>query len=97
MEQLAQFVPFILLLGIMYVALFLPQQRRNREHRDLLNSLEVGDEVVLNSGIHGFVSAIDNQILWLEVADKVELKVSRSAVATKVTDPDDAEAEGEED
>ena len=85
MEQL---IPFILILGVMYVALFLPQQRRNREHRNLLNSLEVGDEVVLNSGIHGFVSALDKQVLWLEVADKVELKVSRSAVAAKVTEPE---------
>lgn len=94
MEQL---IPFILILGVMYVALFLPQQRRNREHRNLLASLEVGDEVVLNSGIHGFVSAIDAQVLWLEVADKVELKVSRSAVAAKLTTPEDVDPDESED
>jgi preprotein translocase subunit YajC len=84
-----QYLPLILIAAVMYVALIMPQQRRTKEHRALLSSLAEGDEVVLNSGIHGFVSAIDGDVLWLEVADKVELKVSRSAVATKLKPSDD--------
>jgi preprotein translocase subunit YajC len=79
-----QFIPLILIGGLMYAVLILPQQRRSKEHRNLLASLEEGDEVVMSSGIHGFVSAIDGEIVWLEVADKVELKVSKSSVAGKV-------------
>jgi len=81
---MAQFLPIVVLGALMYVALILPQQRKTKEHRALLASLQEGDEVVLNSGIHGFVQAIDGTVLWLEVADRVELKVERSAVATKV-------------
>lgn len=89
-----QFLPLILIGGLMYFVLILPQQRRTREHKALLSSLEVDDEVVLNSGIHGFVTAIDGEILWLEVAANTELKVSKSAIAGKV-DPepgDDADS-----
>ena len=79
-----QFLPLSIIGGLWYVLLFLPQQRRNNEHKRLLASLEVGDEVVLNSGIHGFIAELEAQVLWLEVAEKGELKVSRSAVAGKV-------------
>ncbi|MGF1598235.1 MAG: preprotein translocase subunit YajC [Acidimicrobiales bacterium] len=93
-----QFIPLILIGGLMYFVLILPQQRRSREHRQLLASLEEGDEVVLNSGIHGFVSAIEGEVLWLEVAEKVELKVSRSAVAGKIPTPsDESPSDGKDD
>ncbi len=88
---MAQFLPLILLAGVMYVALILPQQRRTKEHRALLSTLADGDEVVLNSGIHGFITQLDNDIIWMEVSPGVELKVSRSAIATKVRAPDDDE------
>jgi preprotein translocase subunit YajC len=90
-----QIIPIVLIGGLMYVALILPQQRRTKEHKALLASLHEGDEIVMNSGIHGFVSAIDGDILWVEVADKVELKISRSAVATKIQPTDDSVADSD--
>lgn len=75
-----------LLFLVMYVALILPQQRRAKETRRLLASLSEGDEVVTSSGIHGFITTLDEQIVWLEIAEGVELKMSRSAVAGKVAD-----------
>lgn len=96
-----QFIPLILIAGFMYLILILPQQRRNREHRALLAGLEEGDEIVLNSGIHGFVSAIEGDILWLEVATDTELKVTKSSVAGKievpVVDADTVDADADED
>ena len=79
-----EFIPLIVVGILMYAVLILPQQRRNKEHKALLESLEVGDEVLMSSGTYGFVAAIDGDVLWLEVADNVELKVSRSSVANKV-------------
>lgn len=90
---MAQVLPFLLIGVVMYAALILPQQRRNKEHRTLLASLSEGDEVLMNSGIHGFISDIDGEILWIEVADKVELKVSRSAIAGKIEATEPAEPE----
>ena len=88
---MAQFLPLILLAGVMYVALILPQQRRTKEHRSLLSNLEDGDEIVLNSGIHGFITQLDTDVVWMEVAPGVELKVSRSAIATKIRVTEDDE------
>lgn len=91
-----EFIPLIVVGVLMYAVLILPQQRRNKEHKALLASLEVGDEVLTSSGIYGFVAALDNDILWLEVAEGVELKMSRASVGNKVvlkdTEPDDDDA-----
>lgn len=80
---------FVILIGFglaMYLILFLPQQRRAKQHRELLASLVEGDEVVTSSGIYGFVNAVDGDILWLDVADGVELRMTRSSVASKIVD-----------
>lgn len=77
---------------LMYVVLILPQQRRNREHQNLLASLEAGDEVMTNSGVYGFIAAIDGEVVWLEVAEGIELKLSRTSVASKIAEPTDDES-----
>ncbi|MEM9561160.1 MAG: preprotein translocase subunit YajC [Actinomycetota bacterium] len=82
-----EFIPLIVVGVLMYVVLILPQQRRNREHRTLLASLEEGDEVMTNAGVYGFVAAVDGDIVWLEVADGVELKLSKASVANKIAEP----------
>jgi len=95
---MAEFLPLIVIGVLMYAVLILPQQRRTREHKALLASLDVGDEVLTSSGIYGFVVALEDDVLWLEVADGVELKMSRSSVANKVVlkdtveDDDDAKS-----
>jgi preprotein translocase subunit YajC len=86
-----EFVPLIVVGLLMYVVLILPQQRRNREHKALLASLEEGDEVVTSSGIYGFVASVEPDIIWLEVAAGTELKVSKASVSSKVVISEDSE------
>lgn len=79
---------FVILIAfglLMYLVLFLPQQRRAREHKRLIESLTEGDEVLTNSGIFGFVNAVDDEVIWLEVSDGVELRVAKASVANKVS------------
>jgi preprotein translocase subunit YajC len=86
---------FVAIVGIIfYAVLILPQQRRNREHKALLSSLEEGDEIVTNAGLYGFIAAVDGEVLWVEVAEGVELKLAKSAVASKIVV---AEQDGEDD
>lgn len=91
------FIPFIFVFVIMYVALILPQQRRAKADRELVASLTEGDEVVLNSGIHGFINTIDGEVVWLEVSAGVELKVSRAAIAHRIVVEDDADDDADDD
>ena len=88
MENLILLVVFI----VIYAVIFLPSFRRRREKQQMVNALGVGDEVVLPSGIHGFVSELDEGIAWVEVSDGVELKVNKGAIETVVpTDSGDDE------
>jgi preprotein translocase subunit YajC len=81
-----EFIPLLVIFGLMYALLILPQQRRAKAQRQLLGSLEVGDQVLLSSGLYGFIEEIHGDVLWLEIADGVEVKVARGAVSEKVTD-----------
>lgn len=83
-----EFIPLIVVGVLMYAVLILPQQRRSREHRSLLASLDEGDEVLTSSGFYGFINAVEENVVWIEVADGVELKMARSSVADKVVAKD---------
>ena len=77
----------ILIFGAFYYLLLRPQQKRERARKELVRSLQVGDEVVTNAGIHGVVAEVEAAVVWLEVAPDVELKISRDAVAGRATEP----------
>ena len=79
----------ILVIGAFYYLLLRPQQKREKARRELVRSLQVGDEVVTNAGIHGVVVEVEEAVVWLEVAPEVELKLSRDSVAGKVSEPAD--------
>lgn len=96
-------IAFIPLLLIFYFMLIRPQQKRVKEHAALIAALEVGDDVLLSSGIYGQVTQIDREMLEVEVAEDVVLRVARSAVS-EVVDYDvdgddelsDADSSGDE-
>lgn len=76
---------FMALIGAaMYFLMIRPQRRRMRETTELQRSIGEGDEVITNAGIYGFVNAIDGDTVWLEVADDVEIRVSRGAITRKI-------------
>jgi len=73
----------------MYFLLLRPQRRRVKAAQVLQSSLSEGDEVLLSSGIYGYISLIEGDIIWVEITevgnkDKVEVRVARSAIAKKV-------------
>lgn len=78
---LGPFVPIILIFIIFYFLLIRPQQMKQKKHREMLQNLERGDEVVTNGGIHGTITRIKGDVITLKVAEKVELQVSKSALS----------------
>ena len=82
----------LLLLPLMFLALWviviLPQQRRMRAHQALVAVLEEGDEVMTTSGIIGTITAIDDEVLHLEVAPRVTLRIVRAAIAQRMNEPE---------
>ena len=71
---------FAIIFGIMYFLMIRPQQKKAKEHREMLQNLKKGDRVVTGGGIHGRVTGMDDTTLTVEIADKVRVKVNRGNV-----------------
>ena len=73
-------LPLVLMFAIFYFLLIRPQQKRSKEHKALLESLKRGDDVVTSGGLHGKVTGITDEVLTLEVAPNVKVRVQRQAI-----------------
>ena len=71
--------------GLMYALLIRPQQKRVREQQALVRDTEVGDEVMTSSGIYGIVTELEDDTLLIEVAEGIEMRMARGAVARILT------------
>jgi preprotein translocase subunit YajC len=67
----------------LYFLMIRPQRRRMREQATLQSSLEVGDEVITTSGVYGFITGFDEDRVWLEIDEDVQIRLSRGAIAGK--------------
>ena len=80
-SMLASFIPLILIFLIFYFLLIRPQQKKQKEHKVLLDSIQRGDEILSSGGILGKVIKVDNDKLTVEIAKGVNVSVIRSTVA----------------
>jgi preprotein translocase subunit YajC len=72
--------------GLFFYALIIrPQQRRDKEHKAMLSRLNKGDQVVTSGGLHGRVIGLTDDVLTLEVAQGVKVKIDRSAVGRRAS------------
>jgi len=93
MEAFAQFIPLILIFGIMYVLLIRPQQQKLKQHQAMVAALRRGDQIVTQGGIIGKVSKVkEDQELEVEIADGVKVRVVRSTIAQVLNKTEPAEA-----
>ena len=74
-------VPMIFMVAIFYFLLIRPQQRKAKEHKQLLENLKRGDRVITAGGLIGEIASISDQTLTIEIADKVRVDVGRAYVA----------------
>lgn len=73
-----------LMLVVVYFMMIRPQRKRMREQASMQASIGIGDEVVTNSGIFGFITGVDGDRFWLEIDDDVQIRISRAAIQGKV-------------
>ena len=79
---LVQMLPLLALVGVFYLVLFRPEQKRRREHEQMVAALKRGDRVVLASGIHGRVTAAADKTVSVEIARGVQVEVDRGGIQT---------------
>lgn len=90
-SQFAAFVPLILMVAIFYFLLIRPQQKKQKEHRQMLNNLQKGDVVMTSGGLHGKITGITETVVTLEIAEKVRVKVQRGYIAGVISKGEPAE------
>jgi preprotein translocase subunit YajC len=82
-------LPLLLMFGIMYFLVIMPQQRQRKKMQEMLGAVKNGDKVITTSGIYGTINGIDGDTFILKVADNVKIRVARAAIA-QVEAPEDA-------
>lgn len=75
-------LPLILLIVIFYFLLIRPQMKRAKEHKQMVGGLSKGDEIITNGGIAGKIREVGENLILVEIADNVKVKVQKSAVAS---------------
>jgi preprotein translocase subunit YajC len=83
MSFLMSVAPLVLIFIVFYFLLIMPQQKKAKEQKQMLESIDKGDDVITSGGIHGKVVGITDNVLTLDVGDKVKIKVSREFIAHK--------------
>ncbi len=79
--MLINMAPILGLVVLFYFLLIRPQQRRMKQHQAMVSALKRGDQVVLNSGVIGKVTRVDDNEATLEIAQGVNVKVVKSMIS----------------
>jgi preprotein translocase subunit YajC len=75
------FVPLILMFAIFYFLLIRPQQKKAKQHREMITAMKKGDKVISSGGLHGVITGLTDDIVTMEIAPKIRVKVSRGSIS----------------
>jgi preprotein translocase subunit YajC len=85
-SMLGMFLPLVLIIVVFYFFMIRPQMKRQKETQKFRDALQKGDKVVTSGGIYGRIDEIKDQIIFLEVAPNIKLKVDKSVVLKDMSD-----------
>lgn len=80
-DPLMSFLPLVVIFVVFYFLLIRPQSKKTKEHKQMVEALTKGDEVVTSGGLLGRITKVGDNFVELDVADGVSVKVQRQAVA----------------
>lgn len=75
-------IMMVAMVVIFYLLLWRPQSKRAKEHKNLVNNLQKGDEVVTSGGILGKINQVEEKFITVSIADNVDIKLQRSAISS---------------
>ena len=86
-SPLGMFLPLAIIFAIFYFLMIRPQQKRQKQHKELLAGLKKGDTVITTGGLIGRVTGISNTVVTIEAAERIRLKVLRSQISSISSEP----------
>jgi preprotein translocase subunit YajC len=78
---LGAFLPLIIIFAIFYFLLIRPQQKKSKQHKQLLADLKKGDKIVSSGGLHGIITGLADDVVTVEISPKVRVKITRGSIA----------------
>jgi preprotein translocase subunit YajC len=81
------FIPLVLMFVIFYFLLIRPQQKKSKDHKEMVSNLRKGDRIVSSGGLYGRITGLDENALTVEIADKVRVKIARGSVSILASTP----------
>ena len=75
-----QILPFVPVVAIFYFLVLLPARKKQKKVTEFLAGLKVGDRIITTGGIHGQITKLTDQIVQMQIADRVRIDVARAAV-----------------
>ena len=89
MEAFGTFLPLILIFAVFYFLLIRPQQRKVKQHKEMLSNLKRGDKIITSGGIIGSINKVaDNRELTIEISENVEIKIAPGMVSDLYSIPE---------
>lgn len=85
-------IMMVLMFVMMYFVLIRPQRQRQKEQEKMVNSVKVGDHIVMNGGEHGIITSVKEKTIMVKLADNVKVEYERSAIASVSKKSDIVEA-----
>ncbi len=77
-----QFLPLVFLFVVFYFLILRPQQKKQKEHAEMLTKLDKNDEVITSGGVHATVVSVGEKTLTLRIADNVKIEIEKSSIQT---------------
>lgn len=80
-SPLLGFLPLAIIFAIFYFLLIRPQQKKQKEQKEMLGNLKAGERIITNSGIYGTIVKMTEKNVTVQIADGVKVKIARGAIA----------------
>ena len=91
-------LPMVLIFGVFYMLLIRPQQKKAKQHRELLESLRRGDRIITNGGIIGLITkVVDANELIVEIAEGIRVRVARAMVSSVIAKTEPGRGDDDDD
>jgi len=87
-ESLVTFLPIILIIGVFYLLVMRPQQKKRRALQEKLSTVQPGDKIMTTAGVFGTVASVGDDKFDLEVAPGVRITMIKAAISQIVTEPE---------
>lgn len=90
----AGLIMIVLMFAVIYLLIIRPANKQRREHQQMLQNLKKGDDVVTNGGIYGKITAVEDKVVTLEIADKVKVKVVKDRISGRWAQSSESDGQG---